>query len=196
MVLVLSIQHSTQNLQGDMRAVPETVRRWEQQHFQQQHKQHQQRPKYQQKRVRFGGMFTSIPFWKLETYDKSGAYPGLMEHCNTFADFVNDMRTSLRGTVDVLAENAWMLVHCGPMRDKGRRCDLAFEIKKILQDDLQLELIDEIVLMPPNNTNLMRAGTLYESHCKLLNANSRIVVAWKVLAKAASSLRACRAAYV
>ena len=38
----------------------------------------------------------------------------------------------------------------------------------------------EVVLVPPGNTNLMRAGGLYESHCKLLNANTRIVVAWKV----------------
>jgi len=37
----------------------------------------------------------------------------------------------------------------------------------------------QIVLTPPGNTNMMRAGKLYNSHCKLLNANSRIVVAWK-----------------
>ena len=150
-----------------MRTVPETIKKWRRQH--QEHK-----------RVRFGGMFTSIPFWKLETYDAAGAYPGLMEHCRTFSDFIEEMRESLRGTVDVLEENSWVLIHCGPMRDNGRRCDLAFELKKILQDDLQLELIDEVVLVPPGNTNLMRAGGLYESHCKLLNANTRIVVAWKV----------------
>ena len=165
-------------MQGDMRSVPATVRRWEQQYLQQHQREHHSRQ--QQRRVRFGGMFTSIPFWKLETYDKSRSHPGLMEHCKTFKDFVDDMRTSLRGTVNVLAEDAWVLIHCGPMRDKGRRCDIAFEIKKILQDDLGLELVDEIVLTSPSNTNLMRAGNLYESHCKLLNANSRIVVAWKV----------------
>ena len=161
-----------------MRSVPDTVSRWKQQFHQQQ----LQHPCEQQQRVRFGGMFTSIPFWKLETYDRSREHPRLLEHCRTFKDFVDDMRTSLRGTVDVLADNAWVLVHCGPMRDSGRRCDLAFEIKKILQDDLGLELIDEIVLTPPHNTNLMRAGTLYEPHCKLINANTRIVVAWKVSA--------------
>lgn len=159
-----------------MRSIPATVRKWEQKHFQ------------QQRRVRFGGMFTSIPFWKLETYDKARAHPGLLEHCETFQDFVDAMRTSLRGTVKVLAENAWVLIHCGPMRHKGRRCDLAFEIKKILQDDLGLELVDEIVLSPPNNTNLMRAAKLYGPHCKLVNANSRIVVAWKVCAQQFSTL--------
>eukprot|EP01043_Picozoa_sp_COSAG02_P017200 COSAG02_NODE_775_length_17321_cov_16.653176_6_plen_149_part_00 len=65
------------------------------------------------------------------------------------------------------------------MRDRGQRCDLALEIKKILQDDLGLQLIDEIVLTPPHSTNMMRARTLYEAQCKLVNGNSRIVVAWK-----------------
>eukprot|EP01043_Picozoa_sp_COSAG02_P013973 COSAG02_NODE_567_length_20212_cov_18.927460_7_plen_219_part_00 len=161
-----------------MRSVPDTIFRWEQQF----HQKRLQHPHEQHQRVRFGGMFTSIPFWKLETYDRSREHPRLLEHCRTFKEFVEAMRTSLCGTVDVLADNAWVLVHCGPMRDNGRRCDLAFEIKKILQDDLGLELIDEIVLAPPHNTNLMRAGTLYESHCKLINANTRIVVAWKVSA--------------
>jgi hypothetical protein len=89
-------------------------------------------------------MFTSIPFWYLETYDAAKNHDGLLEHCGTFAAFVGDMTKTLKGTVAVLAENAWVLVHCGPMRHKGRRCDIPFEIKKILQNECNVELCDEV----------------------------------------------------
>lgn len=118
---------------GDMRTVPKTVAAFA-----------KTRKRQQLPAPRYGGMFTSIPFWKLETYDAAKNHDGLLEHCGTFAAFVEDMTTSLKSTVEVLAENAWVLVHCGPMRDGGRRCDLPFEIKKILQDECNLELVDEV----------------------------------------------------
>lgn len=43
--------------------------------------------------------------------------------------------TEQTGTVDCLDAGAWIIVHCGPMRDrKGARglCDIPFEVKKIL----------------------------------------------------------------
>jgi hypothetical protein len=150
---------------GDMRLAQHTVQEWA--------------ASNDREVPRFGGMFTSIPFWKLETYDAGGEHPDLMEHCKTFVEFTDALHQSLKSTVNTLADNAWVLVHCGPMRHGGKRRDIPFEVKKILLD-LELEIIDEIVLMPPANTNMMRAARLYKSHCKLINANSRIVVAWKV----------------
>ena len=155
-------------------------------------------------------MFTSIPFWRLETYDSGHQHPAMMEHCRTFGDFVAQLRLSLEGTVEALCDGAWVLVHCGPMRHQGQRCDIPFEVKKILDAidgvTLQVRILqltrthsnlldlfefirhvcgqDEIVLQPPPETGLMRAGTLYSGPgCKLINNNTRIVVAWKGDAK-------------
>ena len=129
-------------------------------------------------------MFTSIPFWRLETYDSGHQHPAMMEHCRTFSDFVGQLRISLEGTVEALRDGAWVLVHCGPMRHQGQRCDIPFEVKKILDAIDGVTLQDEIVLQPPPKTGLMRAGTLYSgSGCKLINNNTRIVVAWKGDAK-------------
>ena len=43
--------------------------------------------------IQFGGMFTSIPFWKLETYDTEHQIEGMMEHLPTFDAYVQELRS-------------------------------------------------------------------------------------------------------
>ena len=43
--------------------------------------------------IQFGGMFTSIPFWKLETYDTEHQIEGMMEHIPTFDAYVQELRS-------------------------------------------------------------------------------------------------------
>jgi preprotein translocase subunit YajC len=156
---------------GDMRNVPETVRKFRAEMA--------AVPGAGSSAVRFGAIFTSIPFWKLETYDKDRTVVGMMEHCSTFDQYVRAMDASLVGTVDVLEENSWVLVHCGSMRDKGDLCDIPFEIKRIFRAMDGVTVVDEVVLLPPCGGSMLRAPNLFESHSKLINGNTRLIVAWK-----------------
>jgi hypothetical protein len=80
------------------------------------------------------GLFSSIPFWTLEKCDAGGRgkdkqHPKLLEHCRNFSTFVDALRLSLTSGVAELAETgAWVLVHCGSMRHRGKFCDIPFEV--------------------------------------------------------------------
>jgi hypothetical protein len=137
----------TEFREGDMRDVEQTIARFvreeQQPHEQEEAAQEEAEPAV----VRFGGMFTSIPFWTLEKYDAAGAMPQLLEHCRTFQAFVTELTISLRATVRVLDDQggAWICVHCGAMRDKGgRTCDIPYEVKRILRDIEGVEVLDEV----------------------------------------------------
>ena len=117
-------------------------------------------------------------------YDAKKTIGGMMEHIPTFAGFVAELRTSLIGTVACLADGAWLVVHCGPMRDQssgraGSMCDIPFEVKKILEAIDGVWLQDEIVCVPPFATAMMRASLLFRNKSHLTNHNTRMVVAWK-----------------
>ena len=55
-----------------------------------------------------------------------------------------------------LADGAWLVVHCGPMRSSGKMCDIPFEVKKILEGIDGVSLQDEIVCVPPLASGAMR----------------------------------------
>jgi hypothetical protein len=42
----------------------------------------------------------------------------------------------------------------------------------------QVHVVDEIVLVPPLGSAMMRAGNMYGKNCSLVNTNTRLVVGW------------------
>ena len=88
-------------------------------------------------------------------------------------------RKSLVGTVACLADGAWLVVHCGPMRSSGKMCDIPFEVKKILEGIDGVSLQDEIVCVPPLASGAMRFTSAFSNKSHLTNQNTRMVVAWK-----------------
>lgn len=136
--------------------------------------------------VRFGGLFTSIPFWKLETYDPQHKQPQLLEHCTSFQKYLQALRQSLRSAVACLERNSWLLIHTGPLRYRqagdshpvSRLCDIPFEVKKILSEIPQVIIEDEVVMVPPLGNKPMVASALFASRNRLVNTNTRLIVAW------------------
>jgi hypothetical protein len=163
----------------------------------------------------YGGLFSSIPFYNLEEYDSGLAppdgpgprHPRLLEHCPSFeagaGSFIEALRGSLESAVSALAADAWIIVHCAAIRDKGRNCDIPFQVKTLLTQvgDTQLHhnrvaapltqtsirppqmtgvtLLDEVVVTAAHGSAPMRAAGLYTGSCSLVRTNTRIVVAWK-----------------
>ena len=79
--------------------------------------------------------------------------------------------------IGVLEHNSWVIIHCGPQRINGERFDMELETKVIMRD-LSVHIVDEIVLVPPLGSAMMRAGNLYHKNCALVNTNTRLVVGW------------------
>ena len=89
------------------------------------------------------------------------------------------MKTALAGAVDVLEDGSWILIHCGPFREKGEFCDLPFDVKVILKALPGVSIENEVVVVGPLGSAPMRWGKLFESRSALTNTNTRIVVGWK-----------------
>jgi hypothetical protein len=71
---------------------------------------------------KFGGLFTSIPFWKMERYQAPGGdkCEGLMEYVKTYHEFLNAMETGFRSAISCLEPGAPVVVHCQEFRDGGK----------------------------------------------------------------------------
>ena len=72
-----------------------------------------------------------------------------MEFTCTIGDHPNvAVLVSQENTVECLDSGAWIIVHCGQMRNQktssGERCDIPFEVKKIL------DAIDGVTLQVSN----------------------------------------------
>ena len=106
---------------GDMRTVVENVARWR-----------ELNP--DRAGWKFRGCFTSPPFWRLERYDSGHTIASMAEHCKTWESFVGLLRQTVEGVIEVLEPNSWIIIHCGPQRIDGDRCDMEFELKLIMRN--------------------------------------------------------------
>jgi hypothetical protein len=106
---------------GDMRTVVENVARWR-----------ELNP--DRAGWKFRGCFTSPPFWRLERYDSGHTIANMAEHCKTWESFVGLLRQTVEGVIEVLEPNSWIIIHCGPQRIDGDRCDMEFELKLIMRN--------------------------------------------------------------
>ena len=52
--------------------------------------------------------------------------------------------------MECLDDGAWIIVHCGPLRNRSQVCDIPFEVKKILDafDGVTLQ-VSSYALLPP-----------------------------------------------
>jgi hypothetical protein len=74
------------------------------------------------------------PFWRLERYDSGHTIANMAEHCKTWESFVGLLRQTVEGVIEVLEPNSWIIIHCGPQRIDGDRCDMEFELKLIMRN--------------------------------------------------------------
>ena len=107
--------------------------------------------------VKFGGLFTSIPFWKMERYEASGGKQceGLMEHVKTYQAFLDDMEKGFLSAISCLEPGAPVVVHCQEFRHGGKYCDLPRHLANIFEK-LGLIQTETIVVKPAQNSAELR----------------------------------------
>ena len=112
---------------------------------------------------KFGGLFTSIPFWKMERYEVPGKMcHGLMEHVRTYDSFLEGMEKGFRSAISCLEPGAPVLVHCQEFRDGGKYCDLPRHLANIFER-LGLIQTETITVKPASNSAELRMVQQFES---------------------------------
>lgn len=119
--------------------------------------------------------FTSPPYYDLEVYSKDD-----MSALGTYEEFMQQYKNIFKQCYDMLADNRFMVIKIGEIRDKNNGIYRNFVGDNIsIFKEIGFNYYNEIILVNSCGTAPLRAGKLFNSTRKICKIHQNVLVFYK-----------------